>query len=56
MIGCTSQTLLDWVKRDEIDNGERVGVTGAERECLKALERAARPSPEVMRVSIDRSR
>lgn len=25
MIGCTAQTLLDWVKRDEIDRGVRDG-------------------------------
>jgi len=23
MIGCTPQTLLDWIKRDEVDRGER---------------------------------
>ena len=38
-IGCTSQTLLDWVKRDQVDCGERDGVTTSERERLKALER-----------------
>src|ERR1700733_15963056 len=38
-IGCTSQTLLGWVKREEVDSGEREGVTTAERERLKALER-----------------
>jgi transposase-like protein len=27
MIGCSSQTLLGWVKRDQIDSGEREGVT-----------------------------
>ncbi|HDR8942798.1 TPA: transposase, partial [Burkholderia vietnamiensis] len=39
MIGCTPQTLLDWVKREEIDRGERDGVSTAERERIKALER-----------------
>ncbi len=39
MIGCTPQTLNDWVKRDEIDNGERAGLTTSERERLKTLER-----------------
>lgn len=39
MIGCTPQTLLDWVKREEIDLGERDGVSTAERERIKALER-----------------
>ncbi|WP_156516829.1 IS3 family transposase [Paraburkholderia caribensis] len=38
-IGCTSQTLLGWVKRDEVDSGEREGVSASERERLKALER-----------------
>ncbi|WP_429571231.1 IS3 family transposase [Paraburkholderia sp. UCT70] len=38
-IGCTSQTLLGWVKRDEVDSGEREGVSTSERERLKALER-----------------
>lgn len=39
MIGCTPQTLLDWVKRSEVDSGERDGVSTAERERIKALER-----------------
>ncbi|QKM47043.1 Insertion element IS6110 uncharacterized 12.0 kDa protein [Burkholderia glumae] len=39
MIGCTPQTLLDWVKREEIDRGERDGVSTAERERIRALER-----------------
>ncbi|VXC68328.1 conserved hypothetical protein [Burkholderia sp. 8Y] len=39
MIGCTPQTLHDWVKRGQIDAGEREGVTTEERERLKALER-----------------
>jgi transposase len=38
-IGCTSQTLVGWVKPDEVDSGERGGVTTSERERLKALER-----------------
>lgn len=39
MIGCTPQTLLDWVKRAEVDSSERDGVSTAERERIKALER-----------------
>ncbi|EDT39445.1 hypothetical protein BamMEX5DRAFT_4773 [Burkholderia ambifaria MEX-5] len=38
MIGCTPQMLLDWVKRDEVDHGERDGASTAERERIKALE------------------
>ncbi len=39
MIGCTPQTLLDWVKREEVDRGERDGVSTADSERIKALER-----------------
>jgi transposase-like protein len=38
-IGCVPQTLNDWVKRDEIDSGQREGLTSSEREQLKALQR-----------------
>ena len=38
-IGCVPQTLLEWVKREEVDNGQREGLTSAERERLKQLER-----------------
>ena len=41
-IGCVPQTLLEWVKRAEIDSGQRDGLTTAERERLKALERENR--------------
>ena len=38
-IGCVPQTLLDWVKRVEIDTGARDGVTTADAKRLKELER-----------------
>ena len=38
-IGCVPQTLNEWVKRDQIDTGERDGITTSEREQMKALER-----------------
>ena len=38
-IGCVPQTLNEWVKRDQIDAGARDGITTAEREQIKALER-----------------
>ena len=41
-IGCTPTTLLDWIKRAEIDGGARPGVTTEERERLKALEKENR--------------
>lgn len=41
-IGCNASTLLEWVKRAEIDTGARTGVTTDERERMKALEREVR--------------
>ena len=38
-IGCVPQTLLDWVKRDEVDGSQRDGLTTSERDRLKQLER-----------------
>ena len=38
-IGCVPQTLLEWVKRTEVDAGQRDGLTSSERERLKQLER-----------------
>ena len=38
-IGCVPQTLIEWVKRDEVDTGARVGTTSSEQERVKALER-----------------
>jgi transposase-like protein len=38
-IGCVPQTLNDWVHRHEVDTGARDGVTSAEQERVKALER-----------------
>jgi len=33
------QTLLEWVKRAEVDAGERLGTTTAEAQRMKELER-----------------
>ena len=41
-IGCTSETLRKWVRQDERDRGRRPGLTSAERERLKTLERENR--------------
>lgn len=41
-IGCNPVTLLEWVKRAEIDSGQRPGITTDERERIKALERENR--------------
>ena len=44
-IGCVPQTLNDWVKRDEVDHGQREGLTTSEREQLKALQREVKGNP-----------
>jgi transposase len=38
-IGCVAQTLLEWVKRAEIDAGARPGATTTEVQRIKELER-----------------
>ena len=38
-IGCVLQTLLEWVKRLKVDSGSRLGVTSAEAQRVKNLER-----------------
>src|ERR1700744_3912821 len=38
-IGCTAQTLHEWVKKAEVDSGVRVGIPSDVGERLKALER-----------------
>jgi len=38
-IGCVPQTLLEWVKRAEIDAGARPGTTTDELQRIKDLER-----------------
>jgi transposase len=38
-VGCVPQTLLTWVKRDEVDSGKREGVTTSEAHRVKDLER-----------------
>lgn len=38
-IGCVPQTLLEWVKRTQINTSARPGVTSAEMQRIKELER-----------------
>lgn len=53
-IGCSPSTLHDWLRRTEIDNGVREGITTDERERIKALEREVkelRRANEILKVA-----
>ena len=41
-IGCTAQTLSEWVKKAEVDSGRKPGLTTDMAAKLKALEREIR--------------
>jgi len=41
-IGCTAQTLNEWVKKAEVDSGVRAGIPTEVAEKLKALKRENR--------------
>jgi len=41
-IGCSPQTLTNWVRQAERDRGQRSGQTSQERERIKELEREVR--------------
>ena len=41
-IGCTAQTLSEWVKKAEVDSGRKPGLTTDMAAKLKALERENR--------------
>ena len=41
-IGCTAQTLNEWIKKAEVDSGRRAGIPTEMAEKMKALERENR--------------
>lgn len=53
-IGCVAQTLLEWVKRAEVDGGTRPGTTTTEMQRIKDLEREVkelRRANEILRTA-----
>jgi len=45
-LGITSETLRTWIRRHEIDHGQREGLTTSEREELQRLRREIRTLKE----------
>ena len=41
-IGCSAETLRNWVRKAEVDTGRRHGMTSDERSRIKDLEREVR--------------
>lgn len=41
-IGCTPETLRKWLRRHEVDSGQREGVSSDERQRVQELERENR--------------
>jgi transposase len=53
-LGCAPETLRKWVRRAERDAAKRPGLTTAERERIKELEREfreLRPTNEILRLA-----
>ena len=46
-IGCTPQTLNEWVKKAEVDSGRKPGLTSDMAAKMKALERENRELRQV---------
>ena len=41
-VGCSTEALRRWVRRAEVDEGQREGVTTSERDRIKELEKELR--------------
>ena len=58
-IGCAAQTLSSWIKRREVDTGQRAAVTTDEHARVKVLEREVkelRRANEILRSASHTSR
>ncbi len=53
-IGCSAHTLLDWVKKTEVDSGKRAGISTDVAEKLKALERENRELRQPREITLAR--
>ncbi len=45
-IGCVPHTLYEWMRKHEVDSGVRRGITTADKDRLKELERENRELPK----------
>jgi transposase len=53
-IGCTAETLRKWVRQAQVDSGARLGVSTAEAQRIKELEREVkelRRSNEILKAA-----
>jgi transposase len=41
-LGCTAQTLHNWLRKAQVETGQREGLTVSERDRMKVLERENR--------------
>jgi len=53
MLGMTSKSLRKWVRRADIDNGQRAGLTTDERARLKSVEKANRELRRANEIEVD---
>lgn len=54
-IGCAPQTLNEWVKKVEVDTGQRGGITTEMAEKMKALERENRELKQANEILLETS-
>ena len=50
-IGCRGKTLRKWVRQSECDSGVRPGITTAEQQRIKELERELLKTNEILKLA-----